>query len=338
MSNPACPSGPNHTIPAPTRIDKIPVEIFQKIPLMTLASTVRSLSLQMAATCRPWTNWKRIFAWNLSICLSVSPKTSRMRRFMELAQKYISSIKGTAKVDGRAVQMETPEFPRYVSGLHITDTLILTSLYLETVLFGRYKGPYWAKYQSHILANPLTSRSFDFLYEHQDSPVARTCLALLKVSPNFRFLICQYGLDDTFGTTLEEFAQEHNGFAVDHNLESLEIITLKNSAAVVERLRLPSLVYEDGVETAARTIFDLIRRSAPPLTYLQLRSGSVEEVALVNVLRLLPMLENIHLSGLTVLTQFLRALDVKNEGSTPPPALNEDKSLTCSNLRTLRLR
>ncbi|OCB89934.1 hypothetical protein A7U60_g2874 [Sanghuangporus baumii] len=337
----------------------MPVEIFQKVLLMTLPPT-----FVVSANGR---DVPSLDALEEDLCMETFYLPIRVSQDVKNAEVHEAGsniISDLLKEQRRWMDVRFKwrylNFPATFPGIYITDTPILTSLYLETILFERHKGPYWANisgiswrtrtvilrgyFAFEVGANQLsrlTSCSFDFHYEHPDSPVARTCLALLKVSPNLRFLVCQSGLDDTFGTTLEEFAREHNGSAVDHDLESLEIIALKNSAAVVERLRLPSLkrlVYEDGVGTAARTIFDLIRRSDLPLTYLQLRSGIVDEVTLVNVLRLLPTLEDLHLSGFTVSAQFLRALDVKNEGSTPPPAPSEDKSLICPHLRSLRLQ
>ncbi|KAL5486176.1 hypothetical protein ACEPAI_7221 [Sanghuangporus weigelae] len=206
MSSPACSSGPNHTVPAPAQIDNIPVEIFEKILLMTLAS------------CR--CKWPR-----------------------------------------RAIPGRTGR--RSLHGIFLSAR---PSLPIQSSLGKSFRIP-WGP-----MVSPL--RHIDTL----KLPMGRgTC----------SFLICQPGLDDTFVTILEEFVREHDGSAKDHDLESLEITALKNSVAVVERLRLPSLkrlVYADD--------FDLILRSDPPLTYLQLRSGSVDEVTLVNVLRLLPTLDD----------------------------------------------
>ncbi|KAL5526438.1 hypothetical protein ACEPAF_8161 [Sanghuangporus sanghuang] len=183
-----------------------------------------------------------------------------------------------------------------------------------------------------------TSCSFEFYNEHTESPAARTCLTLLKAAPNLRFFVYHAEFDDISGTTLERSARQHGGSALDHDLESLQLIVVNNYAAIVARIRLPSLkrlVYEDGSRTAPQTIFDLILRSNPLLTYLKLRSESVDKIMTVNVLRLLPMLEELHLSDFALSAQSLRALNMKNEGSTPR---REDKPVIRPKLQLLRLQ
>ncbi|KAL5486149.1 hypothetical protein ACEPAI_7193 [Sanghuangporus weigelae] len=145
-------------------------------------------------------------------------------------------------------------------------------------------------------------------------------------------------IEDNLDTILKEFSREYGGSAMEHDLENLQLTALKISSAVVDRLRLPSLkrlVYEDVIGAGERMIFDLILRSDPPLTYLRLSSGSVDKIMLVNVLRLLPTLEELHLSDFIMSARFLRALDMKNEGGTPR---REDSSVICPNLQSLRLQ
>lgn len=255
------------------------------------------------------------------------------------------------------------DLPADFPEIEITNTPILKSLYLETYLSARNKGQCWAKVYNiprqirrlvlrgrsipvtHAKQLPdLRSCTFYFHYEHPDSPVVPTCLNFLKAAPNLRDFTCNSGFESVFGMFTdddEEPTPELDNTVVEHNLESIDLEALNNSAAVVDRLRLPalkSLVFEDASGNAAQTLLGLIRRSDPPLTSLELRSWRIDEAALLDLLLSLPTLEQFYLSNSAVSERFFQALDVKDGASLPRLAVDEDRTGICPRLKSLRLQ